>query len=116
MPQYLMLIYRDADAPPPAEMPPEVHERWGAYTQSLKDAGLHIAGDALQDVDTATTVRESDGELQIIDGPFAETKEILGGYYLVESPDLDTVLEHAKNAPNVSWGSIEVRPILEFHE
>jgi hypothetical protein len=111
MPQYLMLIYRDSDAPPPSEMP-EMHPRWMAYTQSLKDAGLFIAGDALEGVETATTVRERDGQVTVTDGPFAETKEILGGYYLVDAPDLDTVLEHAKNAPNVAWGSLEVRPIM----
>ena len=115
MPQYLMLIYRDADAPPPQEMP-EMHPKWAAYTESLRDAGLFVGGDALQGTETATTVREREGQLQVIDGPFAETKEILGGYYLVDAPDLDTVLEHAKNAPNLSWGSIEVRPILAFDD
>jgi hypothetical protein len=93
---------------------PEMYQRWMAYTQQLKDAGLHIAGEALEGTETATTVRERDGQVQITDGPFAETKEILGGFYLVEAPDLDTVLEHAKDAPHVSWGSMEVRPIWDY--
>jgi hypothetical protein len=114
MPQYLMLIYSPADGGPSPEEMPEMHERWAAYTQSLKDAGLYIGGDALQGVETATTLRHRDGQLQITDGPFAETKEALGGYYLVEAPDLDTVLDHASRVPNISWGSMEVRPIWEF--
>ena len=87
---------------------------WGQYTQSLKDAGLFVAGDPLQGVDVATTVRVRDGDTQITDGPFAETKEILGGYYLVEAPDLDTVLEHAARVPSVRYGSIEVRPLWDM--
>ena len=114
MPQYLMLIYRDAEGPAPASAGTEMFERWVSYTQRLKDAGIYIAGDALDGIETATTIRERDGELQVIDGPFAETKEILGGYYLVEAPDLDTVLEHAKHAPNVAYGSMEVRPIWDY--
>jgi hypothetical protein len=112
MSHYLMLIYSPADRDA-AGQPPEVHARWDAFTQQLKDAGLYIGGDALQGVETATTLRERGGQVQIIDGPFAETKEILGGYYLVEAPDLDTVLEHAKSIPNLTYGSLEVRPVLE---
>jgi hypothetical protein len=114
MPQYLMLIYRPAEGHAPGS-DPDQFERWNSYTQQLKDAGLYIGGDALQGTETATTVRERDGQVQVIDGPFAETKEILGGYYLVDAPDLDTVLEHAKQAPNVTYGSMEVRPIWEYN-
>jgi hypothetical protein len=109
-----MLIYGPADGgPSPEELAAEM-PLWGQFTQSLKDAGLFVAGDPLQGVDVATTVRVRDGETQITDGPFAETKEILGGYYLVEAPDLDTVLEYAARVPNVHYGSLEVRPILDF--
>ena len=62
----------------------------------------------------ATTVRVRGGETQITDGPFAETKELLGGYYLVQAPDLDTVLEHAARMPNIEFGSVEVRPVWEM--
>jgi hypothetical protein len=113
MPHYLMLIYSPADRGAESQ-PPEVHARWDAYTQQLKDAGLYVGGDALQSVETATTLRERDGQVQITDGPFAETKEILGGYYLVDAPDLDTVLEHAKSIPNLPYGALEVRPVLEL--
>jgi hypothetical protein len=113
MPQYLMLIYSPADRGV-SDQPPEVHERWNAYTQSLKDAGVYVGGGALQSVETATTLRERDGQVQITDGPFAETKEALGGYYLVDAPDLDTVLELAKSIPNLPYGSLEVRPIWDL--
>jgi hypothetical protein len=111
-----MLIYGPADGGPnPDELAAEM-PRWAEYTQSLKDAGLMIGGDPLQGIDVATTVRVRDGQTQITDGPFAETKEILGGYYLVEAPDLDTVLDHASRVPNVHYGSIEVRPILDMSQ
>jgi hypothetical protein len=113
MPQYLMLIY-SPDPQPPEAYTPEQHQRWNDYTKSLKDAGLYLGGDALQGVQTATTLREREGNVQITDGPFAETKEILAGYYLVDAPDLDTVLEHAKSVPNLAYGSLEVRPIMEL--
>jgi hypothetical protein len=116
VPQYIMLIYGPAEGGPnPDELAAEM-PRWAEYTQSLKDAGLMIGGDPLQGIDVATTVRVRDGQTQITDGPFAETKEILGGYYLVEAPDLDTVLDHASRVPNVHYGSIEVRPILDMSQ
>jgi len=114
VPQYIMLIYSPAEGGPgPVELAAEF-PLWGQYTQSLKDAGLFVGGDPLQGVDLATTVRVRDGETQITDGPFAETKENLGGYYLLEAPDLDTVLEHAARAPSIHYGSIEVRPIWDM--
>ncbi|HWE34390.1 MAG TPA: YciI family protein [Solirubrobacteraceae bacterium] len=115
MPQYLMVIYSAPGRGPTDAPPPEVHAAWEAYTQRLKDAGLYLGGNALQGTDTATTLREQGGEVQVTDGPFAETKEVLAGYYLVESPDLDTVLEHGKDIPNLQYGgSLEVRPVMEL--
>jgi hypothetical protein len=114
VPQYMMLIYTPAEGGPgPDELAGEF-PLWGQYTQSLKDAGLFVAGDPLQGVEVATTVRVRDGETQITDGPFAETKENLGGYYLLEASDLDTVLEYAARVPSVHYGSIEVRPIWDM--
>ena len=117
MPHYMMLIYAPGDGRPSPEELAAEFPKWNDFTQSLKDAGLFVAGDALQGAETATAVRVRDGETQMTDGPFAETKEVLGGYYLVEAPDLDTVLEHAARVPNVHYGSIEVRPVLDgrFH-
>jgi hypothetical protein len=116
MPQYMLLIYSPAEGGPSpderaAEMP-----RWYEYTQGLQDAGVMVAGDALHGTDAATTVRVRSGDTQITDGPFAETKEILGGYYIIDVPDLDTALDHASRVPNVGYGSIEVRPVMDMSE
>jgi hypothetical protein len=113
MPQYTLLIYPPVDGPP-AGTDPEQTQRWFDYTQSLIEAGVHVGGDALQGVDSATTVRVRDGETQIIDGPFVETKEYLAGYYLLDCPDLDTALGHAARMPNIHYGSVEVRPVMEL--
>ncbi|MFZ0977737.1 MAG: YciI family protein [Solirubrobacteraceae bacterium] len=115
MPQYMLLIYNPADAgdPTPEQMQ-EIGSRYDAYTQSLTDAGVLVGGDALERVDTATTVRERDGQTQFTDGPFAETKEFLAGYYLLNCPDLDTALDHATRLPAVGFGgSVEVRPVWD---
>jgi hypothetical protein len=114
MPQYMLLIYGPAGRiPSPEEMAAEM-PRWNEYTQGLQDAGIMRAGDALHGTDSATTVRVRDGETQVTDGPFAETKETLGGYYVIECPDLDTALKHAARMPNITYGSVEVRPIVDF--
>ena len=115
MPRYMLLIYAPAESgpsPSPEEMAAQ-HERWNDYTQSLVDAGAMLGGDQLHDVESATTVRGGDGETQIIDGPFAETKEFLAGYYMLECPDLDAALAHAGRAPIIGSGAVEVRPIVE---
>jgi hypothetical protein len=113
MAKYMLLIYGPANGGPPPEQMDDQIQRWNEYTQSLDDAGVRLAADQLSSIETATTVRVRDGETQITDGPFAETKEYLGGYYLIECPDLDTALAHAARAPIVSYGSVEVRPIVE---
>ena len=114
MPQYMMLIYGPSDrTPTPEELAADL-PRWNAYTEALQEAGIMRAGDALHAAESATTVRVRDGETQVIDGPFAETKETLGGYYVIEVPDLDTALEHAARMPNIAYGSVEVRPVIDF--
>jgi hypothetical protein len=115
MARYMMLIYVPS-GPMPESTPEEAaaqHAQWDAYTESLRDAGVWMAGDQLADLDTATTVRERGGELQITDGPFAETKEWLAGFYMIDCPDLDTALKHAARIPSATYGSTEVRPIVE---
>jgi hypothetical protein len=112
----MLLIYAASDrAPTPEEMAAEM-PRWNEYTQSLQDAGVMVAGDALHPGASATTVRVRDGETQLTDGPFAETKETLGGYYLIDVPDLDTALAYAARVPNVTYGSVEVRPVVDFSQ
>jgi hypothetical protein len=86
-----------------------------AFTNGIKASGHYIGGNALQPVQTATTVRSRNGKLSTTDGPFAETKEQLGGYYLIEARDLNDALQVAQKIPSVRTGSIEVRPIQEFN-
>jgi hypothetical protein len=114
MPQYMLLIYGDpANAPGPDEQDGQM-EKWFSYTQELQESGALKGGDALETPDTATTVRVRGGETVVSDGPFADTKEILGGYYLIDVPNLDAALEWAAKMPNITYGSVEVRPVMTF--
>jgi hypothetical protein len=116
MPQYMLLIYGPTDRDPsPDEQAAELPQ-WGAYTEALRESGSMQAGNALQPTDTATTVRVSDGETIVSDGPFAETKEALGGYYIIDVPDLDAALEWAAKMPNMAYGCVEVRPVMVFED
>jgi hypothetical protein len=112
--QYLMLLSLDPGASDSAEAPTQ--EDWGAYTQALIEAGIMVSGAGLQGVDTATTVQVRGGERLLTDGPFADTKEHLLGFYVIDVPDLDTALDWAAKVPNVRTGSVEVRPILPTAE
>jgi hypothetical protein len=113
---YTMLIYGDPSAGPDFESPEgqAVFQQWMAYDQSLRESGAFQSGQALQPAQTATTVRSRNGETLTTDGPFAETKEILGGFYVIDVPDLDAALEWAGKMPNVGHGSVEVRPVQTF--
>src|SRR5205814_2334211 len=86
---------------------------WIELNRSLEEAGVLVAGDRLAPVDVATTLRVRDGETEIVDGPFATTKEILGGYYLLDCNDLDEALKWAARTPIARFGSVEVRPVVE---
>jgi hypothetical protein len=113
--QYMLAIYMPHGGEAPAEGSPEAaaeHARWGAYTQELRDAGLMLAGDALQPPDAATTVRVRNDERLTADGPFAETKEWLAGYYLIDAADIDVAIDWAARMPNITYGSVEVRPVM----
>jgi hypothetical protein len=114
--QYLLMIYRseaelgkmtDADRQ-------KMSADYGSYTQSIIQSGNFKAGDGLQPSTTATTVRVRDGKTLTTDGPFAETREQLGGYYLVDAKDLDTAIELAARIPGAKTGSIEVRPVMIY--
>lgn len=87
-----------------------------AFNVAAKKAGVHVGGEALQPIATATTVRARDGKASITDGPFTETKEQLGGFYLLDCKDLDEALSWAKRIPTSKWGSVEVRPIMVFDQ
>lgn len=114
--RYLLLIYTSESED--TQMTPEQQEaNMGAYftfTQAIRDSGHMLSGEALQGTETATTVRVRDGQTLTTDGPFAETKEQLGGFYLVEASDLDEAIGIAARIPGAAVGSIEVRPLLEF--
>ena len=114
--QYLLLIYQNeaqAGAASPAQMA-AMHQEYGAFTQSIVKSGNFKAGDALQPTATATTVRVRNGKTLTTDGPFAETREQLGGYYLIEAKNLDEATAIAARVPSAKFGSIEVRPIMVF--
>jgi hypothetical protein len=111
MPQYMLLIYNPVEGGPSQEELAEQHPRWMQYQQDLKHAGVLVANHGLAGTDMATTVKVRDGETQVTDGPFAETKEYLAGFFLIESEDLDTALKYAARMPSSTYGSVEVRPL-----
>ena len=117
--QYAILIYDTGTADPTTvNDDPDAWQRtmgeYNAYTAMLRERGAYRAGEALEPVTTATTIRARDGETVMTDGPFAETKEGLGGFYLIEAADLDEALELAATCPGVKYGSIEVRPVVAY--
>src|ERR671911_2461454 len=87
-----------------------------AFTEGIRKSGHYLGGEALQPVHTATTVRVRNGKMTTTDGPFAETKEQLGGYYLIEAKDLNEALQIAARIPSARHGAIEVRPVMEFDQ
>jgi hypothetical protein len=110
---YMLMIYGD-EAGFQARSPAEIGEivgAYNAYTQALRQAGILLASDRLRPTTTATTVRVSGGKTQVLNGPYAETKEQLGGFYILDVPDLDAALSWAARCPGASHGSIEVRPV-----
>lgn len=114
--QYLLLIYQNeaqAAAATDAQRA-AMHQEYGSFTQSIVKSGNFKAGDALQPTSAATTVRVRDGKTVTTDGPFAETREQLAGYYLVEAKNLDEATGFAARIPSARIGSIEVRPIRKM--
>jgi hypothetical protein len=111
---YALLIYGDPAAAPADLDIEEQHRTWMTYTEEMIASGGHRGGAALQPADTATTVRSgsSNGDIVNTDGPFAETKEILGGFYLIDVENLDEALAWASRMPNIAYASVEVRPVL----
>ncbi len=114
--QYLFLIY-SAPGTGPEFGTPEQADEMGAYlafTQEVMQAGTMRGGAPLQSTETATSVRVRDGERVVTDGPFAETAEVLTGFYQLECDDLDTAIAYAAKIPTVGYGTIEVRPVMEI--
>jgi hypothetical protein len=111
--KYMLLIYgneANAQAASKADMD-QMLAAYGAYTEALSKAGVIVDGNRLQRSASATTVRTTNGKTNVLDGPYAETKEQLGGYYIIDVPDLDAALSWAARCPGASHGLMEVRPI-----
>ncbi|HEX5069227.1 MAG TPA: YciI family protein [Vicinamibacterales bacterium] len=115
--RYLCLIYDDESnwGTMPKEQADAMMGEYFAFTEGIKKSGHYIGGEALQPTPTATTVRVRNGKISSTDGPFAETKEQLGGYYLINAKDLNDAIQIASKIPSSRIGSIEVRPIQEFN-
>jgi hypothetical protein len=113
--KYMLLIYGDPSAMPddPAAGEKMMND-YMTFTQGIVDSGEMVAGDPLAGIDTATSVRVRNGKTTTTDGPFAETKEVLGGYYIVDVKDLDRALELAAQIPGALVGTIEVRPVMDI--
>jgi hypothetical protein len=109
----MLLIYGNEAALQSASKaePDRISPAYAAYVEALKKAGVLVGGDRLQRSASATTVRAANGKTQVLNGPYAESKEQLGGYFLIEAPDLDAALTWAARCPGASQGAIEVRPI-----
>lgn len=116
MAQYMCLIYESekqfADASDAQRQ--EIFQAYMKFTEDLRGAGKMVAGDALEPTSTATSVQVRDNKVVTTDGPFAETKEQLGGYYIVEADNLDEAIEWAAKIPGAAYGTIEVRPVMVF--
>ncbi len=115
--KYMLLIYGDETSGPGTDADQQaMMTDYGPYTEMLHTTNKFVAGEALQFTATATTVRVRDGATRISDGPFAETKEQLGGFYLVDADDLDEAIKLGAQIPGARTGSIEVRPVMEFEQ
>lgn len=111
--KYMILIY-NSEASDKAMTQQEVGkqmEAYGAYSQAMVKAGVMVGGERLKPTDTATIVRTKNGRTEVLNGPYADTREQLGGYYMIDVPDLDAAITWAARCPSSSTGTIEVRPI-----
>jgi hypothetical protein len=116
MAQYMLLVYQqEVDPAEQAEREREM-PMFVELHRSLREAGLLVGVQRLRSADSATSVRVRDGETEITDGPFATTKEILAGYYILECADLDEALRQAARVPAARWGTVEVRPVMAADE
>lgn len=111
--KYLLLIYRNEAGMLAAseKQNAETMAAYGAYTEAMKKAGVIVGGDRLKPTSTATSVRIKNGKTEVLDGPYADTKEQLGGYYMIDVPDVDAALSWAARCPGASQGTVEVRPV-----
>ena len=116
MPQYMLLIYGDPATAPGTEDQEAQFAEWLNYTNSLMESGAMVSGAPLEGVEAATTVRVRGGDTELSHGPALDSREILGGYYLVDVPDREAAVALAAKMPNIEYGSVEVRPVVVFPE
>ena len=115
--QYMLLIYGDPKLEP-AYGTPEFEAMMGGFfalNEQMKADKVLVSGEGLQGIETATSVKLRGGKVETMDGPFAETREHLGGYYVVDVPDLDSALRYAAMVPSAAWGTVEVRPLMNYN-
>lgn len=113
--RYVLLIYEtpeDFDGRSSEPRPPAV-AAWRAYYRQLVESGIYVTGSPLERIETGTTIRVRNGQRQVQDGPYADTKEQLGGFIILELPSLDAAMEWAARCPTASTGAVEVRPVSE---
>ena len=115
--QFMALIYNDPSLEPAYGTPEFAAMMQGffALNEAMKTAGHMVSGEALKGIETATSLRIKGGKVETMDGPFAETKEHLGGYYVMDVPDLDTALKYAAMIPSAHYGTVEVRPLMDYN-
>ena len=115
--KYLLALYA-APGAEPLPGTPNFDAMMGEYMtlgQGMPGVATFLGGEGLQGVETATTLRKRDGRVETMDGPFAETREHLGGYYIIDVPDMETALSYAALIPTATFGTIEVRPVMNFN-
>ena len=114
--RYMLMINNNeaAMAAMPIEKTQQMSAAYGAYTEALKKSGAWLAGERLRPSQATTSVRITDGKTNVIDGPYADTKEQLAGFYMIEAADIDTAIEWAARCPAASTGTVELRPIWEM--
>jgi hypothetical protein len=115
--KYMLLIYSDP-AKGPKYGTPEFEQLLSGYfaaNEQMKSDGVLLGGDGLQGVETATSLRIKSGKVDVMDGPFAQTHEHLGGYYLIDVPNLDSAMKYAKLIPTAQYGTIELRPVMDYN-
>lgn len=115
--QYMLLIYGAPEAEPAYGTPEfaTMMAGYGALSEKMKADGTLRGGEGLQGVETATSLRVRNGKVETMDGPFATTKEHLGGFYIVDVPDLDAALKYAAMVPSALYGTVEVRPLMDYN-
>ncbi|MFN2565128.1 MAG: YciI family protein [Gemmatimonadaceae bacterium] len=114
--RYLCLIYSEEKAwtTLPKDQADALMGEYITFTQDLRKSGHYVGGEGLQPTETATTVRVRNGKISVTDGPFAETKEQLGGYYLIDAKDLNDAIQVASRIPSARFGEVEIRPVMEL--